>query len=467
MENQTYDVAIIGAGLSGLATAAFILDQSPDKRILLLEKSHRVGGAIQSYQERGYMAEWGPHGFLDHCEESNRLVQLAGLEKTKKLAPLGEFVRYVCLDGELKCIPQTLPKIIREPLIPFLHKLRFAAEWTRPPLTGNPTVAQWVEHRFGKAILPFADAVFTGTYAGDIHRLNIDAVMPGVRDLELNQGSVLKGAFSMMRQKRKKGGKKKGLPAMTSFTGGMQELPQALAAVLREKAALQTGVEVTAIAKTPHGWQVSTQEHTFASTELVVALPVNQCLPLMKTLPIPQPQRYQIPEARIVSVLLGFGPQADIPFGFGYLTPEQENRFALGALFSSHMFPKRAPEGYQLLEILVGGRRHPERLELADQELINGSYTDLRELIHLPTPPVFSAVLRSPHGIPQLEEGYTELLKWRKQCMLSDPTLHICGFGWKGIGLNDMTKEAKKMAQRVITHQANVSEKSAVKKVYF
>lgn len=467
MENQSYDVAIIGAGLSGLATAAFILDQSPDKRILLVEKKSRTGGAIQSYQGRGYMAEWGPHGFLDNCEESNHLITLAGLEDKKELAPLGQFVRYVCLDGTLRCIPQTPLKIIKEPLIPFWKKVRFAAEISKPPLTGSPTVAQWVEHRFGKAILPFADAVFTGTYAGDIHRLKIDAVMPGVRELELHKGSVLKGAVSMMRQKRKQGGKKKGLPAMTSFSGGMEELPKALVAALSEKTELKTGVEVTAIAKTQNGWQVNTEKGGCTCTELVLALPVNQCLPLIQTLPIPQPEKHQIPEARIISVLLGFDHQAEIPFGFGYLAPECEGRFALGALFSSHMFPARAPEGYQMMEVLVGGRRHPERLQLSDQELINGSFRDLRELMHLPKAPVFTHVLRSPHAIPQLEEGYTELLKWRESCLRSEPHLHICGFGWKGIGLNDMTKEANKMAQRIISRQADITEKSAVKGVYF
>lgn len=467
MENQSYDVVIIGAGLSGLATAAFILDKSPDKRILLMEKKSRTGGAVQSYQRRGYTAEWGPHGFLDNCEESNQLIGLAGLEDKKVLAPLGQFVRYVCLDGALKCIPQTPLKILRAPLISPLQKVRFAAEISKPPLTGSPTVAEWVEHRFGKAILPFADAVFTGTYAGDIHRLKIDAVMSGVRELELHSGSVLKGVFAMMRHKRKQGKKKNGLPAMTSFTGGMEELPKALAAMLMEKIELKTGMEATAIMKTQHGWKISTGAGAVNGTELVLALPVNQCLSLLKTLPIPQPAKHRIPEASIVSVLLGFDQQAEIPFGFGYLAPEQESRFALGALFSSHMFPSRAPEGFQMVEVLVGGRRHPERLQLSDQELINGAYRDLRELMHLPKAPAFTHVLRSPHAIPQFEEGYTELLKWRETCLKSEPQLHICGFGWKGIGLNDMTREAKKMARRIISRQANITEKNAVKGVYF
>ena len=41
-----------------------------------------------------------------------------------------------------------------------------------------------------------------------------------------------------------------------------------------------------------------------------------------------EPPAAGLPEARLASVILGFGPEARIPFGFGYLAPEREQRFA-------------------------------------------------------------------------------------------------------------------------------------------
>ncbi|HBE94261.1 MAG TPA: protoporphyrinogen oxidase, partial [Desulfovibrio sp.] len=150
---------------------------------------------------------------------------------------------------------------------------------------------------------------------------------------------------------------------------------------------------------------------------------------------------------------------------FGYLAPEREQRFTLGALFSSHMFPGRAPGGHQLLEALVGGRRHPERLELSDAQLIESVYADLSQLMELP-PPAYTAVLRPRAGIPQLEEGYTGLLDWRRTLQAAHAGLHLCGFGWLGIGINDMIKEARRMALSICT-QAGAEEERAVKGVYF
>ena len=67
------------------------------------------------------------------------------------------------------------------PLIGWQSKLRVLAELWQSPLKGEPTVAKWVSHRFGPALLPYLDAVYTGTYAGDFDRLTIDSVMPGAR----------------------------------------------------------------------------------------------------------------------------------------------------------------------------------------------------------------------------------------------------------------------------------------------
>ena len=470
MESTCYDAVIVGAGLSGLSTAAFLLKCKPDARILILEQSNRAGGAIQSYSESGYLAEWGPHGFLDNCEESKELVAIAGLEQAKVTAPLGTFVRYICLQGRLQCIPQKPALILKAPLVPLSAKLRVLADLWKTPLGGEPTVADWVNHRFGPALLPFADAVFTGTYAGDFNRLKIDAVMPGLRQMEREHGSVLRGAFHKMRtsaQAPTKGAKKE-LPAMTSFTQGMGMLPDYLKQHLLSRASLLFGSAVQSCTQTAEGiWRVQTSEQAYQCHQLVLALPVNKSLSLLRTaLTGSPPPLVSIPEGRLVSVLLGFDRSARIPFGFGYLAPEQEQRFTLGALFSTHMFPGRAPEGYQMLEALVGGRRHPERLELSDNELIEDVLADLKELMGLPEKPAFTAVLRPASGIPQLEAGYTGLLDWRQALSTAHPSLHLCGFGWKGIGINDMIKEAKLIASQIATCQ-RPEQAIPVKGIYF
>jgi oxygen-dependent protoporphyrinogen oxidase len=466
MEND-FDTLIVGGGLSGLTVAHFLKKIQPDAQILILEKSAASGGAIRSFHQDGFLAEWGAHGFLDNAEASRELLEDTGLVREAQKAPLDEFVRYVCLNGRLNLIPQNPKKIIKSNLVSLPSKLRVLADLWKKPHPEEQTVAAWAAHRFGTGLLPFVDAVLTGTYAGDFNRLSIDAVFPGIRNLELQHGSVIRGLLKKRKEAKTKKIKDpaRKLPSMISFPQGMGRLPEALA----EDKNFKFDAAVESIRKNETDWEVRTPKGVYQTKSLVLAVSLNQALKLLNNVEglagEPSPVE-AIPEARIVTVVLGFTDSAQIPFGFGYLAPEQEKRFALGALFSTHMFPGRAPAGHVLLEALVGGRRHPEKLDLPDETLIKETMADLKQLIHLPDPPVFSKVLRSDHGIPQLEVGYPKLLAWRNTLVDNNRGLHVCGFGWEGIGINDMTKSARQVAAAVAAG-VTAKGKAEVKGVYF
>jgi oxygen-dependent protoporphyrinogen oxidase len=110
--STSYEVIIVGGGLSGLSVAHFLQKQRPAVDLIILEKGPRPGGAIRSFQQEGYLAEWGPHGFLDNAEASREILQDTGLDQEAQKAPLGKFVRYICLNGRLREIPQNPRKII-------------------------------------------------------------------------------------------------------------------------------------------------------------------------------------------------------------------------------------------------------------------------------------------------------------------------------------------------------------------
>ena len=452
----THELIIIGAGLSGLSTAHFLLKMNPDLEMLIIEKDSRPGGAVQSFHDNGFLAEWGPHGFLDNTPESQEILKDTGLDQIAQKAPLGNFVRYLCHNGELVQLPQNPKKLLKTPLLSLSGKLRLLADLWKKPRHEDQTIGNWAAYRFGKEVLPLVDAAVTGTFAGDYERLSIDAVMPGVRQLEKECGSVLRG---LIKKKKQTQGPRR-LPAMTSFPQGMEQLIK----VLADSKPIQFDTAAHTLRHSDDVWQIETNKETFRAKNLILALPVNLALKLLAPF---SPPVSGIPVARINTVVLGFSDTAKVPYGFGYLAPEKENRFALGTLFSTHMFPGRAPQGNILLEALVGGRRHPERLDLDDRTLVQQVYDDLRQLMELPEPPCFSRVLRSQSGIPQLEMDHPALLKWRTAVEQKNPSLSICGFGWDGIGMNEMIKAAKKVAEQTGTGIQSKQTEAKVKPVYF
>jgi len=220
---------------------------------------------------------------------------------------------------------------------------------------------------------------------------------------------------------------------------------------------------VAAIRPTAEGWEVQGREERLTCRRLVVAVPVNAALALLAPLDAPPVRR--IPTAKIVNVVLGFPERIRPPKAFGYLAPETEGRFTLGVMFSSQMFPGRCPPGTVLLEALVGGRRHPERTELDDEQLIERVLEDISPLLGIDLPPVFARVLRTENTIPQLEMDHPPLLAWRERLLARFPNLAVCGFGWDGIGMNDMTKAARRAIAGLTSGQKETQE--GLKGVYF
>jgi oxygen-dependent protoporphyrinogen oxidase len=452
---SNYEVIIVGGGLSGLSAAHFLGVQSPGIKVAILEKAERPGGAIKTFREDGFQAEWGPHGFLNNTAESRQLLRDIGLEDEMQTAPLGDFRRFICFNGRLEPLPQSPKMLLSTPLLSVGGKLRLLADLWKKPRQEDQSIGDWAAYRFGRGVLPMVDVAVTGTFAGDLHKLSIDAVMPGVRQLEKETGSVLRG----LKKKKEQSG---GLPAMINFPGGMERLIDVLAG-RQENLFFSTGVEK--IDRNNDGWLVKTDRGVFGAPVLIMALPVNQALQLLSDLDRPPVQ--EIPGARIVNVVMGFGPEAEVPRGFGYLAPEVEGRFAMGAMFSSHMFPDRCPKDHVLLEALVGGRRHPERLELPDREMVEKVYEDIKNLIKLPEPPKFTKVLRSEGAIPQLEMDHPALLAWRRGLEVKMTGLSICGFGWDGIGMNDVIKSAARTVEAVVEGRQKESGQAPVKPVYF
>ena len=92
--------AIVGAGISGLATAQALLAREPGAQVTIFEASDRAGGKVETEAvPEGYICEWGVNAFLDKsprtlelCDEIG-LTPLRGDESAKK--------RYVFSAGEL------------------------------------------------------------------------------------------------------------------------------------------------------------------------------------------------------------------------------------------------------------------------------------------------------------------------------------------------------------------------------
>src|SRR5437879_6379411 len=92
--------------------------------------------------------------------------------------------------------------------------------------------------------------------------------------------------------------------------------------------------------------------------------------------------------------------------GFGFLVPRSERLHLLGTIFSSALFPGRAPNGRLLLTSFVGGSFEPEVLNWSDDRVWAVVCSELQQVLKSETKPEPVALVRHQNALPQYNIGH-------------------------------------------------------------
>jgi len=146
-----------------------------------------------------------------------------------------------------------------------------------------------------------------------------------------------------------------------------------------------------------------------------------------------------VPHPGVAALAFGFAraPVSHPLDGFGLLVPAVEGRRVLGVLFSSSLFPYRAPAGHVTLTVFAGGMRQPEVFALEPAELERVVLQELADLLGVSGAPVFRSHARWPRAIPQYVLGYDRFLDALQAIEGANPALRFAGSYRSGISLGD------------------------------
>jgi protoporphyrinogen/coproporphyrinogen III oxidase len=449
-------VAIVGAGLTGL-TAAYRLKQR-GHRVVLYEALDRIGGAIKSERREGYLAELGPNTLAAPKGPVAALLTELGLDPSRiSAAPMAR-TRYVIRKGRLVRLPMSPPELLTSRLLSNGAKLAIFGE---PLLEGadsplEESVAAFVRRRFNQEVVDYiANPLLAGIFAGNPEQLSVRHALPQLHALERTHGSVIK-AFVQLTKARREAGQEPGLSAgIVSFQHGLQEIPDALGKHLGTEVRLRA--PVTQLRSGPRGWTVGAAFQTPELYDAVVYAAPAHCLDDID-LDLSGGERLStlasIVHPPVAVLALGFRrEQVSHPLdGFGFLVPEVERRRVLGAVFSSSLFPDRAPAGHVMLTVFVGGTRDPDLVQADPQTLTARVLDDLRLLLGTQGDPTFKAVQLWPKAIPQYVLGYGRFKDIAEEAERRNPGLVLAGTYRDGISLGDAMVSGEQAAARVM-HQ--------------
>lgn len=455
-------VGIIGAGLTGLTTAFALKQAGIDCQVW--EQSSRPGGVIRSLNENGYLIEEGPNSMLIKTPRVQQWLASLGIFSRQVAASEKAAKRFIVRNARAEAMPAGLLAAIRTPLYSTAAKLRILKEpFVRRSSDEDESVAEFVRRRLGPEFLDYGiSCLVSGIYAGDPESLSIRHAFPKVWNLEQNHGSLIRGAIALGR-KRKRQKQASFKSQMISFDSGLEVLPRYLETELG--ASVQTTVILENISREKSGeWTVKGRcaGEAFARRvdHLIITIPrhhwdqlpfsdctgegnasLRQDLNQVKELHYPP----------LSTLVLGFPREAvgHALDGFGMLIPAAEKRFILGTIFSSTLFPGRAPDGKVALMNFIGGALQPERAGLTESELVDHTCRDLRDLLKVRGKPSFVHHRYWPKAIPQYPVGHQHFLDQITNIERRFSGLHIQGNYRGGPGLSDCIDNSLDLAEQI------------------
>lgn len=449
-------VAIIGGGLTGLAAAFRLASQG--RAVRLFEAGPRVGGAVRTEREGEWLIEAGPNSLQEGSVALSTLLSELGLDGEKCYASPAAKNRYILRDGRPQAAPASPPGLFSSKLFSAGAKFRLFGELfhRRTVRAEDVSLAKLVSDHFGQELVDYGLNPFvSGVYAGDPEALSAQYSFPSLWAAERSHGSIIRAQIANAKAKRARG-ETSGPPRILSFREGLEALPRAMAARLPAGSIeLNARVEHLFEAKP---WQVAWTRDGVRQVESVSA--VIACLPASGLAKLsvganglrPLASLDEIPYPPVTSLFLGYArSQVAHPLdGFGLLIPSLEKRNVLGVLFSSSLFPGRAPAGHVALTVMVGGVRHPEIARLALPELLAVVRKELSGLLGVEGEPVFARHTAWPKAIPQYVLGYGRHLQAIERCERDHPDLLIAGQVRDGIAMSACLSSGREHADRVL-----------------
>jgi len=400
------DALVIGAGLSGLATAWYLTETGA--RVRVLDALPGPGGLMQTQRMPEGLVESAARSFI-WTDRVGALFAAAGLEP--QFARDQSKRRFIYRGGRPRRMPLGPLELART-------AARAGAAWATRQMKPRPdeSVAAWANRVMGPAAAEWVIApVYQGIYASPTAELSAQAIFGAAR---------LRGRLA-------------------APPGGMGELFDRLRARLIERGAT---FEFSARLDDLDDLR---DRHTAATGSTPPLTVICTDAPAAARLLVPHAPQLAAAIARIrmtslLSVTAFYPPHADDTCGFGILFPRNTGVTALGVLFNSDMFAGRSD---RRSETWIYGDRSPDviaQIQAASASILR---QDRRALTGRDVEP--SAMYATPH-VARLPIYDAAVLEVKERLGDLPPWLGLCGNYLGRLGVSAIVDIAHETAARIL-----------------
>ena len=434
-------ICIIGGGISGLSIA--LEKKLEGHSINLFESSDKVGGVVKTEKKNGFLLDYGPNTLNVRLKKTKYLLQKYDAWDSCLEANPNSNKRMIIRGKKIINLPHNGFTFLTSPFLSVRGKLRLLIEplLPRSKNTDTETVASFIKRRMGQEVLDYAANPFlAGIYAASPESLILNQAFPAISEMETKYRSIILG---LKKSRNRDNNPNLSKSKLVSFKNGMEELAQKLALKLENEIKFETLVKK--VESVSNKWRITTQK-TNGNYSTLEFDEVYSTIPSHKIDSIEWKNIHQNHRIRdlccathhpLALAFLGFNKK-DISHpldGFGFLVPEVEQMKILGTLFSSTLFPGRAPKDQVLLTTFIGGERNPNLAKQKDSEILSIAKEELAKLLGISGHPTLETVKKWSEAIP-LPDGKISLCKKAAlELSKANKGLHFAGSYLSGVSL--------------------------------
>jgi len=470
-------VAIVGGGISGLATAFSLQERAGAAGLRIectvLDASPAWGGKIVTHRVGELVTEAGPDSFLSQKPAGLELIEKLGL--TNQLINTNETGKKASVysGGRLRELPEGLVVITPGQIGPFLRSgLLTVAGLSRMGLDlvlparrsqDDESLASFFRRRFGRqAFERMMEPLMAGIYAGDAEQMSVKATFPRFPELEREYGSVIRGMMAARPRATGPASAGRRQTMFVSLKNGLEDLVTALVRRLTEQGVtLKCGSTVESLRVRSHQlgrwtYDVMLNDGSALSVDsLVLATPAYVSAELLRPLtPIAGGLLELIPYASTATIAMAYPASVagGAVQGFGFVVPRVEQRELIAATWTSLKWPHRAPGDQLLVRCYVGGVGREAILQLDDRELAGRVRSELKQICGLAADPTYVEVNRWIKAMPQYVLGHLERLEQIDRALSRYGGLVLTGSAYRGVGIPDCVRDGAIAADRVVRY---------------
>lgn len=483
-------IAVIGAGISGLAAAYRIHELSPETSVSVFDPRPRAGGVLNTVIKDGLEIEEGADNFITTVPWGLNLCKRVGIDDQLVTTSSQYRQTFVVFRNRLHKLPEGFLMMAPTRMWP-LATTRLLSPWgklraglelfiPRKKDDADESMAEFGRRRLGKEVFErLIEPLVSGVYGADLEQLSVLATMERFREMEKEHRSLILAMRAEMAKRRKadkdaKAAQKAGLesgPRYSMFVtlkGGFSLLINKIVSLL-PSGTFNLNCRVTSISQEPvsgarSAWRVTWQDgqdkpesERQTWTELfdgvIITAPSYNAKELLNPL-----------DSRLGELLGTIGHTgtaiASMAFkneqihhpmdGMGAVVPKIEHTPILAMSFSTHKYPHRSPEGTQLIRVFAGGARDASLAVMPDEQLTPLLVEKMRPLLKIEGNPYTVHTAHWPNTMPQYYVGHLDRVAEIEQRVSTFSGLALAGNSYHGVGVPACIHSGEQAAEALI-----------------